>query len=94
MFGGVRSRADVEKEFLRPLWCKTVVLLKHGERIRAQKEWHQCWGGADTPLKGGGGKEREGFQKNFPMLRKTYKILETLPLSSGKCQVVLPSSRE
>lgn len=51
-------------------------------------------GGTDTPFKIGGGKERAGFQKNFPMLRKTYKILETLPLSSGKCQVVLPSSRE
>ena len=80
-FGGARSRADAEKEFLRPLWCKTVVLLKHRDRIRAQKERHQCCGGTDTPLEGGGGKEREGFQKNFPMLKKTYKIQETLPLS-------------
>lgn len=82
MFGGARSRADEEKEFSRPLRCKTVVLLKHGDRIRAQKEQHQCCGGTDTPLEGDGGKEREGFQKNFPMLKKTYKILETLPLSS------------
>ena len=31
-----------KKEFLRRLWCKKVILLKHRDRIRGQKELH--WG--------------------------------------------------
>ena len=30
----------------------------------------------------GVGKEKGGFQKNFCMLNRTYKVLEALPLSS------------
>ena len=38
-----------KKEFLRHLWCKVVVLLKHRDRIRGQEEWLPpgLWGEAD-----------------------------------------------
>ena len=31
-----------KKEFLSRLWCKKVIVLKHGDRTRGQKELH--WG--------------------------------------------------
>ena len=34
--------ATAKKEFLRFLWCKKVVLLKHGDRTCGQKGLH--WG--------------------------------------------------
>ena len=37
-----------KKEFLRHLWCKKVVLLKHGDRTRGQKELH--WGHEEWPI--------------------------------------------
>jgi len=73
-----------KKEFLRRLWGKMVVLLKHGDRNHAQKELlHRgCEGWLIIYLGVGGGKEKGGFQKNFHMLKRTYKIVEALPLSS------------
>ena len=43
-----------KKEFLRHLWCKKVILLKHGDRTRGQKELHWGYGGgpADYILSG------------------------------------------
>ena len=35
--GGVRGQKP-RKEFLRRLWCRKAVLLKHGDRIRGQQE--------------------------------------------------------
>ena len=72
-----------KKEFLRHLWCK-MVLLKHGDRIPGQEEWfpRAC---EEWPIiypGVGGSKQRGRFQKDFHMLRRTYKILEALPLSS------------
>ena len=37
-----------KKEFLRHLWCKKVVLLKHGDRTGGQKEVH--WGREEWPI--------------------------------------------
>ena len=37
-----------EKEFLRCLWCKKVVLLKHGDRPCGQKELH--WDQEEWPI--------------------------------------------
>ena len=37
-----------KKEFLRRLWCKKVVFLKHGDRTCGQKELH--WGLEECPI--------------------------------------------
>ena len=74
-----------EKEFLRCLSCKMVVLLKHRDRTPGMGRKCCCPGlvrVADC-IPGSGGRYGKGrFQKNFHMLRKTYRILEALPLSS------------
>ena len=57
-----------------------VVLLKHGDRTHGQKELHLgCEGWLIIYLGVGRDQKKEGFQKNFPMLKRTYKILEALP---------------
>ena len=38
----------VKKKFLRCLWCKKVVLLKHGDGTCEQKELH--WGHEEWPI--------------------------------------------
>ena len=56
-----------KKEFLRHLWCKIVVLLKHGDRTHGQEGllpwgyegWLIIYLGVD------GGKEKAGFNRIF-----------------------------
>jgi len=59
-------------------------LLKHWDRTCGQKEllYHGCEGWLIIYYGVGGGKAKGGFQKNFDMLKRTYKILEGLPLSN------------
>ena len=55
-----------KKEFLRCLWCKKVILLKHGDRTRGQKELH--WGCEEWLVIYYGVREvkaKGGFQKDF-----------------------------
>ena len=64
-----------KKEFLRHLWCKTVVLLKQGDRTCGQKELlpRGCEGWLIIILGVGGGKVNGDFQKNFHKLKRTSK---------------------
>ena len=75
-----------KKSWRRP-WCK-MVLFKHGDRTRRQKELP----GAQLQgvVKGDrlytwelGVRKKGGFQKNFCMLKRAYKILDALPSSSS-----------
>ena len=66
-----------KKGFLRDLWCKTVILLKHRDKTRGQEEPPR-----DHEerliiyLVVGGGKVKGKFPKDFHMLKKTHRILE------------------
>ena len=62
---------------------KKVVLLKHKDRMHAQKEppWN-CEEQLMIYFGVGEGKDKENFQKDFHMLKKTYRILEAWLLSS------------
>ena len=74
------SRANDQERILEMSWYKMVVLLKHGDRTCGQKELYlNCEGWLIIYLGVGGDQEKEGLQKNFPMLKRTYKILEALP---------------
>ena len=77
----MRSRAD-DQEFLRHLWCKTVVLLKHRDRMGGQKELlpQDTEGRLIIYLGVGGGMKKWKFPNDFCMVERTYKILEALPL--------------
>ena len=81
-WGEVQSRMT-KKEFSRHLWCKMVVLVKLGDRTHGQEELlHQgCEGWLVIYPRTGEGKEKGDFKRIF-MLRRTYKILEALSLSS------------
>ena len=56
-FGGERSRANDRERVLRRLWCKMVVLLKHGDKTRGQEVmlswacegWLTVYLGVSTP---------------------------------------------
>ena len=72
-----------KKEFLRCLWHKLVILLKHCDWTCGQELLHQdCkeWLIIYTEELGEV-REKGGFQKNFYMLKRTYQISEALSLS-------------
>ena len=77
--GGSGPEPTAEKDFLKHLWCKNVVLLKLGDGIRGQKELpRDCeerlgsWG----PEGVGWVKARLSSQKDFCGLKRTHEILE------------------
>ena len=66
------------KGFLRCLWYKRVVLLKHRDRIHGQKELLP-WG-CVTDYILGEVNTKGGVQKDLEMLMKTLRILESLAI--------------
>ena len=73
-----------KKEFLRHLWYKKVILLKHGDRPCGQKKllYWGCEGRLNIYLGEGEIKTKGSVQKDFHMLKKTLKMLEAWLLSS------------
>ena len=79
----MRSRADNQERI-------ETSLVQNGGFIKARRQdpWQvellpwACAGLTDYILGSGGVKEKGRFQKDFHMLRRTYKILEALPWSS------------
>ena len=68
-----------EKEFLRCLWYKMVVLLKHGDRTHGQEElFGDCEERLITYLGVGGGRVEGNFYKDFHMLKTTHRILKAI----------------
>lgn len=71
----MRSRAEAQERILERS------LVQNGGFLKALGQ--DLWAGVVMiHLVVGGGKGKGGFQKNFWMLKRTNRILETLPLSS------------
>lgn len=83
-FGGVRSGADHQERILE------TSLVQNGDSIKAPDRTHghemlpprRCEEWLIIYLGVGVGKEKGDFQKDFPMVKRTQKVLEALPLSS------------
>ena len=73
-----------KKEFLRHLWCKKLVLLKHRDRPKGRKSC--CTGvvrGADYILGSWGRSGKRRFSKEFSWAKVDLQdAMEALPLSS------------